>query len=153
MTVSETHGTARLIAIAPQFLVNDLELSIAYYRDRLGFALNFKYESFYASVGRDGLAIHLRHGAKMTSEFEKRREDEHLDAYVNVTGAEALYREVQARGARIIKPLGERPWACVDFYVEDADSYVLCFSEAVAHQARDSAASSSAATMEPASRT
>lgn len=125
-------STTRLIAIAPQFLVSDLEAAIAYYRDRLGFTLDFEYESFYASVSRDGLAIHLRHGSRVTSAFDKRRQDEHLDAYVTVTGVEALYREFQARGVRIMKPLGERPWACVDFYVEDADGYVLCFSEATA---------------------
>ena len=44
---------------------------------------------------------------------------------------EALYAAFQARGASIVKPLGERPWACVDFYVEDPDGYVLCFSEAM----------------------
>jgi hypothetical protein len=33
------------------------------------------------------------------------------------------------RGARVIKPLEARPWACLDFYVEDPDGYILCFSE------------------------
>ena len=28
-----------------------------------------------------------------------------------------------------IKPLEERPWARRDFYVEDPDGYILCFSE------------------------
>jgi hypothetical protein len=29
----------------------------------------------------------------------------------------------------VVKPLEERPWACLDFYVEDPDGYILCFSE------------------------
>jgi uncharacterized glyoxalase superfamily protein PhnB len=40
-----------------------------------------------------------------------------------------LHEELQARGARITRPIGERPWGFVDFYVEDADGYILCFSE------------------------
>jgi len=32
---------------------------LAYYRERLGFAVDFAYESFYAAVSRDGVAIHL----------------------------------------------------------------------------------------------
>ena len=42
---------------------------------------------------------------------------------------QALFNELLVRGADVIKPLTERPWACVDFYVEDADGYILCFSE------------------------
>ena len=57
---------------------------------------------------------------------------EHLDAYISVTGAAALFDELRSRGARIIRPLEERPWSCLDFYVEDLDGYILCFSEAIA---------------------
>jgi hypothetical protein len=28
--------------------------------------------------------------------------------------------------------LEERPWTCLDFYVEDPDGYLLCFSERLA---------------------
>ena len=33
--------------------------------------------------------------------------------------------------APIVKPLEQRPWGQLDFYVEDQDGYILCFSEAV----------------------
>jgi hypothetical protein len=39
---------------------------------------------------------------------------------------------LRSRGARITKPLGARPWSCIDFYVEDLDGYILCFSEPTA---------------------
>jgi catechol 2,3-dioxygenase-like lactoylglutathione lyase family enzyme len=129
MSTDTVRGTARLTGIAPQFLVDDLEAAIAYYRDKLGFVLDFNYDSFYAGVSRDGLAIHLKEAPKLAGDRAHRRENEHLDAYVAVVDVRALHQELQARGARIVKPLEERPWACVDFYVEDADGYVLCFSE------------------------
>ena len=129
MSTTAVRGTARLTGIAPQFLVDDLDVAIAYYRDKLGFVLDFTYDSFYAGVSRDGLAIHLKHAAKLAGDRAHRRENEHLDAYVAVVDVQALHQELQARGARITKPIGQRPWACVDFYVEDADGYILCFSE------------------------
>ena len=55
--------------------------------------------------------------------------NEHLDAYISVSGIRGLFNELQMRGAEVIKPLEERPWACIDFYVEDPDGYILCFSE------------------------
>jgi catechol 2,3-dioxygenase-like lactoylglutathione lyase family enzyme len=120
---------ARLTAIAPQFLVDDLARSIAYYRRELGFGLDFQYEDFYASVSRDGCAIHLKCAAKTEADRAHRREEEHLDAYIRVSDAAALYGELSTRGARIVRPLEDRPWSCREFYVEDSDGYILCFSE------------------------
>ena|SRR5688572_1617777 len=122
-------NVGRITGIAPQFLVDDLERSIAYYRDQLGFELDFTYQSFYASVSRNGRAIHLKQAPKLHADRAHRRDNEHLDAYVAVAGAHALFNELQARGADVIKPLERRPWACVDFYVQDTDGYILCFSE------------------------
>jgi catechol 2,3-dioxygenase-like lactoylglutathione lyase family enzyme len=116
-------GTAQLTGIAPQFLVDDLDRAIAYYRDRLGFELEFTYQSFYAGV------THLKHAPKVVADREHRKRNEHLDAYISVSGIRGLFSELQTRGAEVVKPLEERPWACLDFYVEDPDGYILCFSE------------------------
>ena len=131
--MSHVAGAApEITAIIPQFLVDDLDRSIAYYRDRLGFVLDFVYDSFYASVSRDGFAIHLKESPKLPAERALRKEQEHLDAHISVTGIRLLYGEVQKREAKVIKPLEERPWACLDFYVEDPDGYILGFSEQLA---------------------
>jgi catechol 2,3-dioxygenase-like lactoylglutathione lyase family enzyme len=122
-------SAARISGIVPQFLVDNLDRAIAYYRDKLGFELDFKYESFYASVTRDGYAIHLKEAEKLVADRAHRKENEHLDAYIAVSGIRELFGELQARGANVIAPLKEEPWACVDFYVEDPDGYILCLSE------------------------
>ena len=62
----------------------------------------------------------------------RRKQNEHLDAYIAVRGIEALFEETESKGARIIRRLENRPWACKNFYVEDPDGYILCFSEATA---------------------
>jgi catechol 2,3-dioxygenase-like lactoylglutathione lyase family enzyme len=129
MSTSTVHGVAQITGIAPQFLVDNLDRAIAYYCDKLGFELDFEYESFYAAVRRDGFAIHLKHAPKLAAEREHRKRNEHLDAYISVSGIRALFSELEMRGAQVVKPLEERPWACLDFYVEDPDGYVLCFSE------------------------
>ncbi len=131
MSTPTVHRAAHLTGIAPQFLVNDLDRAIAYYRDKLGFELDFKYQSFYASVTRDGFAIHLKHGSRLAGDREHRKQNEHLDAFVSVTDIGGLFSELEMRGAQVVKPLERRPWSCVDFYVEDVDGYILCFSEPV----------------------
>ncbi len=122
-------STGKILGIAPQFLVDDLDRAIGYYRDRLGFEIDFVYDSFYASVSRDGFAIHLKHAEKIAADRAHRKQDEHLDVHVVVSDARALHAELLTRGAVVIKPITEQPWACVDFVVEDSDGYILCFSE------------------------
>lgn len=129
MSTLAVNRATRLNGIAPQFLVDDLDRAITYYRDNLGFEVDFVYESFYASVTRDGFAIHLKCSPQAPGYRDFRKQNEHLDAYIDVSGVRELFRELEARGARVMKPLEEQPWACVDFYVEDADGNVLCFSE------------------------
>jgi catechol 2,3-dioxygenase-like lactoylglutathione lyase family enzyme len=132
MTTKSAFATARLTGIAPQFLVDDLDAAMAYYRDKLGFNVDFCYDSFYAGVSRDGFAIHLKCAPKTDSDRAHRKQNEHLDAYVGVTGVAALHDELRSRGALITRSLEARPWSCIDFYVEDPEGYILCFSEPTA---------------------
>ncbi len=116
---------------APQFLVDDLEVSISFYEEVLGFELDFVYEGFYASVTRDGATIHLKCAPKLAAERTHRKGHEHLDAYLDVTGVDALHDEFAGKGTSIIHALAERPWGRREFYVEDPDGYILCISEGV----------------------
>ena len=116
---------------APQFLVADLAEAIAFYQANLGFRCDFVYEDFYASVSRDGATIHLKCAPKLEADRAHRRAGEHLDAYLPVSGIEELHTEFTGRGTAIAKPLEVRPWGVRDFYVEDPDGYILCFSEAM----------------------
>ena len=122
-------GSSKIIGIAPQFLVDDLDRSLSYYRDRLGFAVDFVYDAFYASVSRDGCAIHLKDAKKVTADRANRKDNEHLDAFFAVNDVRTLHQELVSRGAKVIKAIGQRPWDAVDFVVEDPDGYVLCFSQ------------------------
>jgi catechol 2,3-dioxygenase-like lactoylglutathione lyase family enzyme len=61
---STREGAARnLVAISPFFIVKDLQASVAFYRDRLGFTLDFQGpdgDVYYAGVKRDGIGIMLK---------------------------------------------------------------------------------------------
>jgi uncharacterized glyoxalase superfamily protein PhnB len=68
---------------------------------------------------------------RLAGEREFKKKQEHLDAHISVSGVRSLFNELQSRGARVIRPLEAQPWSCVDFYVEDPDGNVLCFSELI----------------------
>lgn len=116
----------RLTSFAPQFLVDDLARSIAYYRT-LGFTFGEPWDGFYAIGTLDGLELHLKEAPKHEAERRHRREHEHLDAAAGVDGIEAYYAQCVARGVAMLKPLAETAWGTKDFYVEDPDGYVIAF--------------------------
>jgi catechol 2,3-dioxygenase-like lactoylglutathione lyase family enzyme len=114
--------------IAPVFRVADLARSIAFYRDALGFELEFSYEDFYASVRREGCHVHLQCASPASrdqAEFERRA---HLDACVIVEGIEDLAARLAAAGASFSVPLRRMPYGA-ELYVRDPDGYILGFIE------------------------
>ena len=99
----------RVPSLAPQFLVDDLERAMAYYR-RLGFTFGEPWDSFYA-IGRvDGLELHLKEAPKNEAGRRYRRDNEHLDAAAGVDGIEAFYEQCAASGITILKPLTTTAW-------------------------------------------
>src|SRR3954454_24865879 len=99
----------RLTSFAPQFLVDDLDRSIAYYR-RIGFAFGEPWDGFYAIGQLDGLELHLKEAPKNQAERQFRRANEHLDASAGVDGIEAFYEHCVANGATIIRALAPTEW-------------------------------------------
>lgn len=116
----------RVTSFAPQFLVDDLERSIAYY-EKLGFAFGKLWDGFYAIGRRDGLELHLKAAPKNRDERRHRRDNEHLDAAAGVDGIESFFAQCVANGATILRPLTPTEWGTKDFYVEDPDGYIICF--------------------------
>lgn len=116
----------RVTSLAPQFLVDDLERSIAYYR-LLGFTFGEPWANFYAIGRLDGLELHLKEAPKNEAARRHRRDNEHLDAAAGVDGIEAFYEQCAAVGIPILKPLTATAWGTKDFYIEDPDGYVICF--------------------------
>ncbi|HWL38829.1 MAG TPA: VOC family protein [Gemmatimonadaceae bacterium] len=124
MTTTKT--TPRFTSLAPQFLVDDLARSIAYYA-KLGFIFGEPWDGFYAIGLLDGLELHLKEAPKNGEERRHRRANEHLDAAAGVEGIEEFYAQCSANDITIIKPLTTTPWGTKDFHVEDPDGYILSF--------------------------
>ena len=104
----------RLTSLAPQFLVDDLARSMAYYR-KLGFTFGEPWDGFYAIGTRAGLELHLKKAPKNDAERQHRRTHEHLDASAGVDGIEAFYARCVAERVSVLKPLAATEWGTKDF--------------------------------------
>ena len=124
--MTTTEIKPRVTSFAPQFLVDDLERSIAYYQ-KIGFTFGTPWDGFYAIGHLDGMELHLKEAPKNEGERRYRRDNEHLDASAGVDGIEAFYWQCVANGATIIKPPRATAWGTKDFYTEDPDGYIISF--------------------------
>jgi catechol 2,3-dioxygenase-like lactoylglutathione lyase family enzyme len=122
-----------LTYIAPVFRVADLARSIAFYRDRLGFALEFNYENFYASVWRDGCRLHLQCAPATPRDQAAFEREERIDVCVGVSDAATLSSSFAAAGVKFSMSLREMPYG-TEFYVRDPDGYILGFIQPAAEE-------------------
>jgi catechol 2,3-dioxygenase-like lactoylglutathione lyase family enzyme len=113
--------------ISPQFIVADIERSISFYTQILGFTVDFRYEDFYAAISREGCSIHLKSGKPSTRENEKRN-NEDLDIVVAVEKIENLFEELSGKPIQVTQRLRSMPYG-KEFYAADPDGYILGFVE------------------------
>ena len=109
----------KLARIAPEFPVAELEGSLDYYREKLGFDVGMQMPD-YAIVERDDIAIHLFQAARHTTP---------VAIHIFTEDLEALETELQRRGARITQSIRRKPWGNRDFRVTDDSGNVIKFTE------------------------
>ena len=129
---SPTEPSESLTYIAPVLRVSDISRSLAFYRDRLGFAVEFVYESFYAGVCRDGCHIHLKCSPPPPRDQTAFEREEHIDIHIGVQSAETLSECFTSAGIPFVVPLRRMPYG-TEFYIRDPDGYVLGFVQSHAN--------------------
>ncbi len=121
-----------LASISPFFIVKDLQASIAYYIERLGFQLDFQGppdDVYYAHVSRDGIGIMLK--AILPDVLPQPNHTRHEWArwapYIYNLDPDSLFTEFKQRSASFVKELSFIDDGLWGFEVTDADGYVLAF--------------------------
>ena len=128
----EEGANRNLASISPFFIVKDLQVSISYYIERLGFQLDFQGpddDPYYAGVSRDGIGIMLK--AILPDVLPQPNHTRHpwarWDAYIYTLDPDPLFDEFCQRGASFVKKLSFIDEGLWGFEVTDADGYVLAF--------------------------
>jgi uncharacterized glyoxalase superfamily protein PhnB len=120
--------TLRLRSASPSFTVNDLQRSLAFYRDVLGFTEKERWE-------RDGAL----HGVELVAgsmslflaqdDWQKGRDrvkGQGFRIYCDTSqDIDALARQVQERGGTLAEEPKDQPWGGRDFAVVDPDGFKI----------------------------
>ena len=118
-------------SISPFFIVSNVEQSIAFYCDKLGFETRFQQQDrnpFFAILGRDGAQLFVKsHQGVLPLPNHKRHHFMRWDAYVYVADPEGLAAEFAEHGISFSRPLEDTNDGLRGFEVSDPDGYVLFF--------------------------
>ncbi|HET9790457.1 MAG TPA: VOC family protein [Candidatus Angelobacter sp.] len=118
-------------AISPCFIVSNVDETIAFYRDKLGFETRFRepeQDPFFAIIGRDGAQIFIKSDKDVSPLPNSRRHRfMRLDAFVYAPDPDALAAEFADHGAAFSSPLKDTSDGLRGFEIKDPDGYVLFF--------------------------
>ena len=112
--------------ISPMLAVADMEVTLAFYQEVLGFTAKIK-SSEYSIVERDGQTIHLM---KAASEHVMECVRGHTEIYVEVSGIRSLWEHVKTFKERYrIRDLFEREYGMTEFHIGDPNGCLVFVGE------------------------
>jgi catechol 2,3-dioxygenase-like lactoylglutathione lyase family enzyme len=122
---------ATMSAISPCLIVSDVDQTVAFYRDKLGFEARLREPeegAFFAIIGRDGVQIFVKSDKDVSPlPNHKRHHYMRWDAFVYAPEPDALAAEFAERGAAFSEPLQDTHDGLRGFEISDPDGYVLFF--------------------------
>ena len=112
--------------ISPMLAVADMEETLAFYHDILGFTAMIKSPE-YSIVQRDGQTIHFM---KAASEEVMKCVRGHTEIYIEVSNIASLWEHVKTFKDRYhIRDLFDRDYGMTEFHIEDPNGCLVFVGE------------------------
>ena len=118
-------------AISPSFIVSDVDQTIAFYCDKLGFETRLREpdrDPFFAIIGRDGAQLFVKSDREVSPlPNHQRHPYMRWDAFVYAPDPDALAADFADHGAAFSAPLMDTHDGLRGFEIRDPDGYILFF--------------------------
>nr|WP_298104757.1 VOC family protein [uncultured Shinella sp.] len=125
--------TSVLSGAEPVLYVSDFSVALAFYTQKLGFAVDFAYGEppFFGVIIRDAARLCLRQVAGPVFVGDIRAREELLSASITLdtaAGLKKLFLDYQAAGVPFHLPLKTQPWGARNFILRDPDGNLILFA-------------------------
>lgn len=117
--------------IIPQLRTTDLESSVRFYTEILGFSVAFRYEDFYAGIRAGEQFFHLKLVDEPDPSIPFVENGEHFHLYFQTDRLAAYAAELRSRGVEFESDVHETAWNTREFTLLDDQGHVLYFGEPI----------------------
>jgi catechol 2,3-dioxygenase-like lactoylglutathione lyase family enzyme len=121
---------SRIIA---QLRTTDMESSIRFYTEKLGLAVEFRYEDFYAGIRAGSQIFHLKLVDEQDPSIPFVDEGGHFHLYLETEGVAGFAAQLKANGVPLVKDVHETPWATREIVIHDDQGHTLYLGEPLYH--------------------
>jgi predicted enzyme related to lactoylglutathione lyase len=121
----------RLTGSSAVLLVSDIDRAVAFWRDRLGFECEVYGDPHdFATASRDDASVLLALCADPAAIVPNwKLVDKMWNVYIRVDDADAIYAELQERGAPIDYTIYDAPHGFREFGTRDPDGHDIAFGQ------------------------
>ena len=124
-------GSEKLVPVAPEFFVRDVDASIRFYVDGLGFQL-LRRDGDFAVLALGDAHVLLAGpgigGSELRKWIESAPRGVGLNVRIMVDDVDAMYARVKAAGAPVVDDIKDQDYGLRDFMAADLDGFVLRFA-------------------------
>jgi lactoylglutathione lyase len=128
MPLLDRESTATGLRI--ELFVRDLDISMSFYREALGFRVVRSTPGAYAALAREGAIIGLNLASGLPADhpvslLPAERPGRGVEIVLVVRDAEESFAQALRSGRAIFAPLTIQPWGLTDFRIIDPDGYYV----------------------------
>ena len=120
-----------VIGIAPQLRTTDMESSIRFYAEKLGFTVEFRYEDFYAGIRAGDQVFHLKLVDEKDPSIDFVDKGQHFHLYFRTDDASAKADALKGNGVHLVRDVQETAWGTREFVIKDDQGHTLYFGESL----------------------
>ncbi len=124
-------------SVTPHLAVTDLERSIAFYRDFLGFETSFlqhaRDESPFFAILRNGtvelMLCNWEYSASPPPFDGQAAGGGNLVIYLDVNDATSYWQRSRTLGTQVVKAMIDTDWGTREFWLRDPDGWIVAISQ------------------------
>jgi catechol 2,3-dioxygenase-like lactoylglutathione lyase family enzyme len=122
-------SSSKIYSAVPVIATDDIDKTLAYYTEVLGFEFDFKYGEppVYAGVTSGQVEVYFTHDPYLANTL--REKNLNPDVFFNVPDADSLFEAHKNNGAEIIETVSDRPWGLRQYVIRDINGYHLKFAQ------------------------
>ncbi len=116
-------------SVIAQLRTTDLDESVRFYIEKIGLALEFRYENFYAGIRAGSQIFHLKLVDSKDPSIKFVDDGEHFHLYFGTDDVAALAAMLKQRGIRLVQDVHATPWGTRELVIKDDQGHTLYFGQ------------------------